>query len=314
MKILIAEDDAVFRRILQIAIEKFGHACTVAADGAEAWALYRREHPDVLVTDWMMPGLDGPELVGRIREETDQYCYVIMLTALDDHAHHVAGMKAGADDYLTKPLKRDELETRLVSAARVTALHGRLAERESDLERLNERLQLQSRRDHLTQLGNRLRLQEDIETLHARCSRYGHAYSLALCDLDRFKHYNDRHGHQAGDEVLRTVAQTLVSESRSSDTAYRYGGEELLVLLPEQTPPTTHVVVERIRQAVEGLALSHPDNEPFGVVTISIGAAAYASGDETSDEVLARADSALYLAKQRGRNRVVLEGAVRTRA
>ena len=306
MRILIAEDDAVSRLILQTAVERSGHACSVAGDGAEAWELYRREHPDVLITDWMMPGLEGPELARRIRETASPYCYVILLTALGDHEHVLVAMKAGADDYLTKPLNRDELEARLVVASRVTALHSRLADREAELERLNARLLAESRRDHLTQLGNRLRLQEDLRVLHALAERYGHDYCLALSDLDHFKAYNDAHGHQAGDDVLRAVAKALARECRASDTAYRYGGEELLVVLPSQTLENAAVAAERVRRAVAALALPHPGNQPPGVVTISTGVAAYHYGEDTVDTVLARADAALYRAKRLGRARVAV--------
>ena len=168
MKILIAEDDLVSRTILKRAVEKFGHECLAAEDGEKAWELYRESSGvDVIISDWMMPGMDGLELCRLIRnEERDEYTYFIFLTALGDKDHLLMGLEAGADDYLGKPLDRDELQVRLISASRVTALHRRLAYQNSELERLNRKLFNQSREDPLTHLGNRLRLHEELEVLH----------------------------------------------------------------------------------------------------------------------------------------------------
>jgi diguanylate cyclase len=178
---------------------------------------------------------------------------------------------------------------------------------ESELQRLNTVLADQARRDPLTGLGNRLRLDEDLLTYDARRVRYGYSYCVLLCDIDRFKALNDRHGHQAGDRVLREVAATLRRESRTSDAVYRYGGEEFLVLLAEQTLDRALIACERMREAVQALGLGHEDNEA-GVVTISIGAAQCPRGDRTDPaDAIRRADEALYVAKAQGRNRVVAD-------
>ena len=178
---------------------------------------------------------------------------------------------------------------------------------DSELERLNTALAEQARRDPLTGLGNRLRLEEDLVTYDARRVRNGHSYCVLLCDLDHFKALNDRQGHQAGDHVLRVVADTIVHESRTSDAVYRYGGEELLVLLAEQTLEAALIVSERMRAAVHGLGFEHADN-PAGVVTISIGAAVCPQGADTDPaDAIRRADRALYAAKARGRNCVVAD-------
>jgi diguanylate cyclase (GGDEF)-like protein/PAS domain S-box-containing protein len=178
---------------------------------------------------------------------------------------------------------------------------------ESELQLLNAALLDQARRDPLTGLGNRLRLEEDLVGFDARRVRYGHSYCVLLCDVDRFKALNDRHGHQAGDGVLRAVADTLRSESRSSDAVYRYGGEEFLILLAEQKLEGAMIVAERMREAVHELGLVHPDTEA-GVVTISIGAAQCPRGDRTDPtDAIRRADVALYAAKAQGRNRVVAD-------
>ena len=178
---------------------------------------------------------------------------------------------------------------------------------ERELERLNAALVEQARRDPLTGLGNRLRLEEDLAVYDARRVRYGHSYCVLLCDLDRFKVLNDREGHQAGDRVLCEVATTLERESRSSDGVYRYGGEEFLILLAESGLDGAMVVAERMRRAVRALGLPHPD-KAGGIVTISIGAAQCPRGDRTDPaDAIIRADQALYAAKAQGRDRVVAD-------
>jgi two-component system cell cycle response regulator len=309
LRILIAEDDAVSRTILRRAVEKIGHECLASADGEEAWSFYK-ENPDldVIISDWMMPGVDGLELCRRVRSDNrDRYTYFIFLTALGDREHLLQGLDAGADDYLSKPLDRDELGMRLTSALRVTDLHRRLAFQNGELEKLNRMLFEQSRQDPLTSLGNRLRLREDLQVLQSRTERYGHNYAVALCDVDFFKAYNDHYGHLAGDDVLRRVAAALSSGLRTGDTAYRFGGEEFLLVLPEQDAEAAIAITERRRQAVEGLGIPHADGLPLGVVTISAGVAASAEAGD-ADGLLKAADRALYAAKEAGRNRVSRTG------
>jgi diguanylate cyclase (GGDEF)-like protein len=309
LRILIAEDDAVSRTILRRAVEKTGHECLAAADGEEAWGLYK-ENPgiDVIISDWMMPGVDGLELCRRVRADgREGYTYFIFLTALGDREHLLQGLEAGADDYLSKPLDRDELGMRLTSALRVTELHGRLAVQNEELEQLNRMLFEQSRQDPLTSLGNRLRLREDLQVLQGRADRYGHSYAVVLCDVDFFKAYNDRYGHLAGDDVLRRVAATLSSGLRTGDTAYRFGGEEFLLVLPEQDAEAATAITERLRRAVEDLGIPHADGLPLGVVTVSAGVAVSAEAGD-ADGLLQAADRALYAAKEAGRNRVSRAG------
>jgi two-component system, cell cycle response regulator len=309
LKILIAEDDAVSRTILRRAVEKLGHECLAAPDGEEAWGLYK-ENPDIdaIISDWMMPGVDGLELCRRVRGDgRDGYTYFIFLTALGDREHLLQGLEAGADDYLSKPLDRDELGMRLTSALRVTELHRRLAFQNGELEKLNRMLFEQSRQDPLTSLGNRLRLREDLQVLQSRTERYGHSYAVALCDVDFFKAYNDRYGHLAGDDVLRRVADTISSGLRGGDAAYRYGGEEFLIVLPEQDAEDAAATTDRLRRAVEDLGIPHADGTPRGVVTISAGVAMSPEAED-ADALLKAADTALYAAKEAGRNRVSRAG------
>ena len=296
------DDEPLARLALQTAVERLGHEWTAADDGEAGWRRFVEDQPDVLITDLLMPRLDGLELCRRVRGRAathDGYTYVILTTVLGDRGDVARGMEAGADDYLVKPVEPFALQTRLIAARRVTELHGELARYRAELSRL-------AHTDPLTRLGNRLALEEDLKALDARGRRYGRGYCLAMCDIDRFKPYNDSLGHHAGDEALRAVADRIRRELRAGDGVYRYGGEEFLLVLPEQTPETARVAMERVRSAVEQLAIPHAGG-PAGVVTVSTGLAAYHPGDAvTVEELLERADAALYRAKSAGRNRVAV--------
>ncbi len=306
MRVLIAEDDAVPRMILRLSVEKFGHECLVAEDGSQAWEMYHDALINVVISDRVMPGMDGLELCRRIRETPKPgYTYFIFLTALGEKDQLLAGIQAGADDYLTKPFDPDELRVRLIVASRITALHQQLEAQQTELKRLNKELFEQGRRDALTQLGNRLRLMEDLVAVVGGAERYSKRYCAVMCDVDSFKSYNDHYGHIAGDDVLRRIGQTIAKTCRNGDLAYRYGGEEFLILLPEQSGANALVAGERIRQAVEALAIPHVSKTPPGVVTISAGVASLEPDDYAATHLwLKRADEALYRAKQSGRNRV----------
>ena len=308
MKVLIAEDDAVSRMILKKSIEKFGHECLTAEDGEKAWELFQNTpEVDVVISDWMMPGLDGIELCRRVRAlDNGWYTFFVFLTALGDKEHLLEGMQAGADDYLAKPLDREQLQVRLIAASRVNSLHRQLNEQNAELEKLNTELFAASRHDTLTRLGNRLRLRADIEKLDVQVERYGHGYCAMLCDIDFFKQYNDTYGHLAGDEVLKKVAGVISENLRRGDMAYRYGGEEFLIILPEQTLGFASSAAERLRRHVEELAIPHEAKRLPGVMTISVGLAALSPGERKPvEDLLKEADDALYGAKEAGRNRVM---------
>jgi two-component system, cell cycle response regulator len=252
-----------------------------------------------------MPGLTGLELCQRIRERTSgEYTYLILLTSRSSQDQALEGMCAGADDFLVKPLDHGDLAIRLIAAARVTYLHSQLACQRTELEELNVELTSIARRDALTGLGNRRALAEEFDQLEARVARYGHRYSIALLDVDRFKSFNDRYGHQAGDLALQDVGRQLKSAARKGDSLYRYGGEEFLCICPERATPGGTIAVERMRAGVQRLGIPHADN-PTGVLTISAGVSMLAPGaTKTVSDVLKEADDALYRAKQLGRNRV----------
>ena len=302
LDVLVAEDEDAARTAIVRAVRAFGHDCRAAADGAEAARLLEERPADVVVADWEMPGLSGAELCRQIRSGEDgAYTYFILMTGHHDREHLIEGMAAGADDYQKKPIELDELEARLVSAARVVALHRRLHDRENELRRDSSALFAVSRTDPLTGIGNRLRMEEELAAAYSRAKRYAHRFTLAIVDVDHFKVLNDGFGHLAGDEALKIVASTLRAGLRSADSLYRYGGEEFVVVLPEQSLADAVGAVDRMRRALEEQHIRHPAGS---ALTVSAGVAEL---DPTSDDIatwIARADAALYFAKSNGRNRV----------
>ncbi len=306
MKVLIAEDSAVARVALETTLSSLGYHCIVAEDGEAAWDLFLACAPDVVISDWLMPGIDGDELCRRVRAHPGaSYTYFILLTSLAAQAHVVRGMQAGADDYLKKPFDTDDLNARLIAAARVVELHEQIHAQQTELKALNLSLFEESRHDPLTHVGNRIALGEQLPQLTARAQRYGHTYCVALYDVDHFKLFNDTQGHLAGDHVLSAVATALASEGRTEDTVYRYGGEEFLVVLPEQGLEDARAATERVREGIVALGIPHPACGFRAVVTVSAGVAQLEHADAGDFEaVLRRADVGLYRAKEHGRNHV----------
>jgi diguanylate cyclase (GGDEF)-like protein len=253
-----------------------------------------------------MPTLSGAELCRRVRSSApENYVHFVFATGFDDRAHFLAGMGAGADDYLTKPIDLDRLAARLEAVHRLVRQNRELMRQNSALRRDSQRFFHASRVDQLTGIGNRQAMQEALDVAGAAAERYGHAYSIGFCDIDHFKAYNDHFGHLAGDGVLKRVAGAIGAELRHGDAVFRFGGEEFLVLLVGQRVATAKVAMERVRRAVERLEIP---THPSGIVTVSVGVAERATasgGAATQQDWLGRADEALYAAKQHGRNRVV---------
>lgn len=299
LPILIAEDEPVTRRLLESALREMGHRVIATSDGLAAWEAIRRHRARIVIADWMMPGMDGLELVRRIRAMPDSsYIYTILLTARHEKQDVVAGLAAGADDYVVKPFDRDELMVRIRAGERVVRL-------EEELARRNEQLRRLTLIDELTGIGNRRAFDESLRRLHEHSRRFCHPLGLIMADIDRFKAYNDTKGHEAGDDALRAVARILKESVRTGDLCFRYGGEEFVCLLPETTLDGALIVAERLRDRVRDAGLPHPGNPPFGVVTISAGAYALEPGALiTPEELLGRADQAMYEAKRSGRNAV----------
>jgi two-component system, cell cycle response regulator len=310
LRVLVVDDDPDSLAALEQAIKLLGHPVEGASNGAEAWEKHCARPAHVIVSDWSMPHMSGVDLCRLVRANADtEYVYFALMTGYGDKAHFLEGMRAGADDYLTKPLDLEELEARLLSATRVVTMQRTLSRQNAMLAEQSDLSFKAARVDTLTESGNRLRLREDLESLEARASRYGHRYSAALCDIDLFKQYNDTYGHLAGDTALRLVASAIAGALRQGDTLYRYGGEEFLVILPEQSADEAARVMDRVRIDVEGLAIAHQASD-VGVLTISVGVAELrvGSGSGSQDEWLQRADAALYRAKRSGRNRVEVDG------
>ena len=305
MKILIADDEGTSRLLAESAARSLGHECRTVGDGHEAWKALQAQPFDVVISDWLMPGLSGLGLCRLLRTAPSLgYTYFIMVTSRREDAQILEGMKAGADDYLLKPLNPHELHCRLIAAERVSSLHRRLGEQRLQLEGLNYDLTAISLRDPLTSLGNRRALEDDLEVLEARSARYGHRYCLALLDIDHFKSYNDIYGHQAGDKALQTVATVIKTQSRGGDGVYRYGGEEFLCVFPEQSLPLAAIAVERMRARIFGMAIKH-EGASVGALTLSAGLGMLdPEHPRTAIEVLKETDEALYRAKEGGRNRV----------
>ncbi len=290
MKILIAEDQPTAALLLRRFLECMGNEVFAAADGVEAWNALQTEHVPLLITDWMMPRMDGLELCQRIRtSDNEGYTYVILLTARDCHHDRLVGLRAGADDFLTKPPNPEELAMRLEIAARILEVH-------ETLRRQNARLADLATTDELTGVKNRRRFREDFEMQAALAAREQLPLSVVMLDVDNFKNFNDAFGHPAGDHALRSVAQTIREGVRLQDVVARYGGEEFVILLPASDLPAALETAERLRSAIEqhsGLARA---------VTASFGVATATVGGMDIETLVEHADQALYNAKRSGRN------------
>lgn len=308
MRILIASDDAAVREVLRRTLEGYGYEIRTAESGERASIALAAEPADVVISDWVMPGEGGLALCRRIRAETDaDYTYFILVTSVDRQHNLDTALEAGVDDYLTKPLNLHELKMRLHVAERITRLQRELGARQRTLEASNQRLFESGRRDPLTNLWNRRQLEDDLKQLMQLARRYRRSVSIAMCDIDDFKLYNDRYGHVAGDEILQRVAEVLKGESRGSDRVYRYGGEEFVITFPEIGLEEATAAVERLRERIEALGMPHPDVGPRDVLTISAGVCALdLTRDDTPEAWIARADRAMYAAKRAGRNRVLV--------
>jgi two-component system, cell cycle response regulator len=303
MRALIADDDSVTRAILIKALKPWNMEVTVATDGNEAWeALSTEPPPEIAIVDWMMPGVDGIELCRRVREyPTLARIYVILLTGRGSRMDLVAGLDAGADDYMVKPIDTEELRARVQVGIRVANLQGRLAERVVELQGARDHLARLVSTDALTNLYSRRWWFELAATEFSRCRRYDRSFSVRVIDLDYFKQVNDTFGHDVGDKLLRAFADMLQVECRQSDILGRLGGEEFAILVPETPVGAAQTIAGRIRAACRHVKVTAPAGEDV-TCSCSIGISQAQGDDVDIDDVLRRADAALYDAKRSGRD------------
>jgi len=326
MKILIVEDDRVSAIPLRRMLEQFGHAVTIAENGIEAWQRLKTERFTLVITAWFLPELSGVEIARRIRRKGDTETYILLLSSRDPAENRNQAVAAGADDFLARPLDREELLSRLNIAERVLKLQR---ERDSlaaalshskmemeritqideknlaeirvtcqDLERAQVQLQARSITDSLTGLKNHREFHERLEDEVNRASRHNLPLSLLLMDVDHFKSYNDTYGHPAGDEALRRVAKILERHARETDILARYGGEEFAVILVNTDREDAIIAAERFRQAIAC------EDWPNHGVKVSVGVSTLRILPQSRSDLVLEADTALYACKRHGRNRV----------
>jgi two-component system, cell cycle response regulator len=307
MRILVADDDPISRRMMQKMLQDGGYEVVTAEDGLKAvHELSVEDAPRLALVDWMMPEMDGPGVCREIRGRKDEsYVYIILLTSKQSSEDIVAGLQAGADDYLTKPCHSAELKARLLTGRRILQLEDKLVE-------AREEMRFKATHDSLTSLWNRGAITSLMKSELYRGQRSKKPVSIMLCDVDHFKRVNDLYGHTAGDSVLREVASRLVKSvrpydavGRYGDAVGRYGGEEFLLILGDCDAEQVQQRAENVRESIAKEAFQTNARELS--VTISIGATTITGWDKTQsiESILNHADTALYRAKSEGRNRVL---------
>jgi diguanylate cyclase (GGDEF)-like protein len=299
MKILIVEDELIFRRMVKKYLLEAGYDVVEAEDGQSAWGLFQREPFHLVITDWMMPGLNGTELIQKIRTSGGKnYTYIIMLTAMDDKDNVVVGLESGADEYLTKPFNSRELVARVASGIRILKL-------EEQLMQAHQQMEILAMHDGLTGLLNRRAIQEYAEAEFGLAERKKRALSVILLDIDHFKKVNDQFGHKEGDHALQLAAKILKDGLRSYDRVGRWGGEEFILILPDTQLKDAALVAERLRIRMAEMSIPLENGESFSI-HISLGVSCNIGWTSSLTELIDAADQALYKAKETGRNHVCI--------
>lgn len=300
--ILVADDEPVNLALIKRRLEWEEYEIHTAEDGGQAVETARRVLPDLVILDVMMPVLDGLQACRLLKEDpATRDIPVIFLSALDDTDTKVSGLSLGADDYISKPFRVEELLARVAVAIRLKRERDRLRDSAEEASRRAEAASEMSMTDALTGLLNRYGLQRELQRSLAEARRYARPVSCLLLDIDFFKSINDMYGHPAGDAALMQTARVLTEVVRGADVVCRYGGEEFLILAPETALDGAIALADKIRVAVS--TRDFGDDERIFKLTLSVGAAQLRP-DESGNDMIARADEALYQAKQSGRNRV----------
>lgn len=300
MEILIADDDPISLRMLSKLVQGLGHDPVCFENGVRAYRHLREGSVRIAVLDWMMPGMTGPEICNRLRsEDPSRILYIIIVTAMEGANEVSRALEKGASDYVTKPFERSELKARIGVGVRTVSL-------EMQLEELNRRLARLARTDSLTGLLNHAAILDELREQLESAGAGTPPTSVLMLDLDRFKKINDSFGHQAGDKILVRLAEALLRACRENDSAGRYGGEEFLMILPRTGSEEALEMGDRIRLEIQ--EMDHGDLDEELTTTVSVGVATSESASPSSENLISRADSALYKAKQDGRNLVRLDG------
>jgi diguanylate cyclase (GGDEF)-like protein len=315
-RILVVDDEESLRTLLTEVLSDEGYHIDTAASGEEALSLFNNDPYPLVITDIRMGGMDGIELLQKLKARYED-TQVIVITSHASLETAVRALRSGAYDYLIKPFEDLDLITMLVNRAldkvRLIVENSVLIEKlkinNEELEKVNNFFRELAIRDGLTGLYNHRYFQENLSVEIARSKRHEHTFSLVFIDVDHFKVYNDTYGHVDGDQVLKTIGSILGEMVRNSDHAYRYGGEEFVLLLPETPKEGAAIVAEKVCQEVENYPFHGRETQPLGKLTISAGVATFPLDGETKREIIQSADAALYVAKANGRNMVhIYEG------
>jgi diguanylate cyclase (GGDEF)-like protein len=301
LRVLVADDSPIYRKLVEQTLSGKHYEVVFAKTGSEAKVLLSKENFPLVITDWMMPDMNGIQLCEHIRNNSDQpYTYIIILTGITDKSKLVKALAAGADDYLTKPFHSEELLARLGVGRRIIKLQRQIESHSRQLEEL-------ALTDVLTGLPNRRAIEEWAPRQLSGAARHGFSFWAVMADLDKFKSVNDTYGHEAGDIILKRFAQVLRANCRAADMCARIGGEEFLMVLSHTNQEGVMILVERIRQQMESQRFMFDSKEI--VVTASFGAAEYTRlQDQNFARLVGAADMAMYSAKRQGRNRIEIAG------
>jgi diguanylate cyclase (GGDEF)-like protein len=300
VKILIADDEVLSRRLLEKTLERAGYEVSAVENGRLAVEqLSQAEGPRLALLDWVMPELDGPGVCSEVRRQQEQaYVYMVLLTSKESKEDIVAGLESGADDSLTKPFNVEELKARLRTGERILHLEGRLVE-------AREQMRFKATHDALTSIWNRGVIMDLLGRELSRSQRESGCTIVLLGDVDHFKSVNDTYGHPVGDEVLQEIARRLLLSIRSYDFVGRYGGEEFLMVLNNCKPQFAEARAEEIRKAIG----SRPIQTATGSLQVTMSFGLLLSHDwgvRPVEELLHEVDAALYAAKAGGRNCIKL--------